>query len=83
MSDICGYRKLDPGWRACVWRITDFPGISNSPHRLEPGSSAEAGAGRDRQSDRELTLGWVGEYQSGACKVKKEIPDKSGRGISA
>lgn len=27
---------------------------------LEPGSPAEAGAGRDRQSDRELTLGWVG-----------------------
>jgi hypothetical protein len=42
---------------------------------LEPGSLAEAGAGRDRLSDRELTLGWVSEYASGVCKVKKEIPD--------
>jgi hypothetical protein len=41
---------------------------------LEPGSPAEAGAGRDRQSDRDLTLGWVREYESGVCKVKKEIP---------
>jgi len=43
---------------------------------LEPGSPAEAGAGRDRQSDRNLKLGWVREYESGVCKVKKEIPPK-------
>jgi hypothetical protein len=43
---------------------------------LEPGSPAEAGAGRDRQSDRDLTLGWVSDYESGVCKVKKEIPGK-------
>ena len=41
---------------------------------LEPGSPAEAGAGRDRQSDRDLTLGWVREYESAVCKVKTEIP---------
>ena len=41
---------------------------------LEPGSPAEAGAGRDRQSDRDLTLGRVSDYESGVCKVKKEIP---------
>ena len=41
---------------------------------LEPGSPAEAGAGRDRQSDRDLTLGWVREYESAVCKVKEEIP---------
>jgi len=41
---------------------------------LEPGSPAEAGAGRDRQSDRNLMLGWVREYESAVCKVKKEIP---------
>jgi len=44
---------------------------------LEPGSLAGAGAGRDRLSDRDLTLGWVREYESGVCKVKKEIPDES------
>jgi len=44
---------------------------------LEPGSLAEAGAGRDRLSDRDLTLGWVREYESGVCKVKKEIPAKT------
>ena len=43
---------------------------------LEPGSPAKAGAGRGRQSDRDLTLGWVREYASGVCKVKKEIPAK-------
>ena len=43
---------------------------------LEPGSPAEARAGRDRQSDRDLTLGWVREYESAVCKVKTEIPDK-------
>src|ERR1019366_2880341 len=42
---------------------------------LEPGSPAGAGAGRDRQSDRDLTLGRVSDYESGVCKVKKEIPD--------
>ena len=41
---------------------------------LEPGSPAEAGAGRDRQSDHDLTLGWVSDYESAVCKVKKEIP---------
>ncbi len=41
---------------------------------LEPGSPAETGAGRDRQSDRNLMLGWVREYESAVCKVKKEIP---------
>jgi len=41
---------------------------------LEPSSPAEAGAGRDRQSDRDLTLGWAREYESGVCKVKREIP---------
>jgi len=41
---------------------------------LEPSLPAEAGAGRNRQSDRDLTLGWVREYESGVCKVKKEIP---------
>jgi len=35
---------------------------------LEPGSPAEAGAGRDRQSDRDLTLGWVTEYESQSQK---------------
>jgi hypothetical protein len=40
---------------------------------LKPGSSAEAGAGRDRQSDHDLTLGWVREYALGFVKVK-EIP---------
>jgi len=40
---------------------------------LEPGSPAEAGAGRDRPSDRDFTLGWVREYESAVCKVKKEI----------
>ena len=44
---------------------------------LEPGSLAGAGAGRDRLSDRDLTLGWVREYESGVCKVKKEIPAKT------
>jgi hypothetical protein len=41
---------------------------------LEPGSPAEAGAGRGRQSDRDLTLGWVSGCESAVCKVKKEIP---------
>jgi hypothetical protein len=41
---------------------------------LEAGSPAQPGAGRDRQSDRDLTLGWVREYESAVCKVKKEIP---------
>ena len=44
---------------------------------LEPGLPAEAGAGRDRQSDRDLTLGWVREYESAVCKVKKVIPAKT------
>ncbi len=39
---------------------------------LEAGSPAEAGAGRDRQSDRDLTQGWISEYESAVCKVKKE-----------
>jgi hypothetical protein len=43
---------------------------------LEPGLPAEAGAGRGRQSDRDLTLGWVSEYESAVCKVKKKIPAK-------
>lgn len=43
---------------------------------LEPGSPAEAGAGCDRQSDRDLTPGWVSDYESAVCKVKKEIPGK-------
>ncbi len=38
---------------------------------LEPGSPAEAGAGRDRQSDRELTLGWLRTHELAVCKVKK------------
>jgi hypothetical protein len=40
---------------------------------LVHGSAAEAGAGRDRQSDRDLTLGWVSAYESAVCKEKKEI----------
>jgi hypothetical protein len=40
---------------------------------LEHGSAAEAGSGRDRQSDRDLTLGWVSAYESAVCKEKKEI----------
>ncbi len=47
---------------------------SEAVQGLEPGSPAEAGAGRDRQSDRDLTLSWVRDYESGVCKVKKEIP---------
>jgi hypothetical protein len=43
---------------------------------LEPRSTAEAGAGRGHQSDRDLTLGWVREYESAVCIVKKEIPGK-------
>jgi hypothetical protein len=43
---------------------------------LDPGSPAEAGACRDRQSDRDLTLGWVRD-ESAVCKVKKEIPVQS------
>jgi hypothetical protein len=53
-------KRTDVGPRGC-------PG-------LEPGSPAEAGAGRDCQSDRDLTLGWVRECESAVCKVKKEIP---------
>jgi hypothetical protein len=41
--------------------------------RLVHGSAAEAGAGRDSQSDRDLTLGWVSAYESAVCKEKKEI----------
>jgi len=43
---------------------------------LEPGSPAEAGAGRDRQLDRDLTLSWVRDYEWAVCKGKKEIPVK-------
>jgi hypothetical protein len=35
-------------------------------------SPAQAEAGRDPQSDRDLTLSSVKGYESGACKVKKE-----------
>ena len=37
-----------------------------------PARQSEAGAGRDRQSDRDLTLGWISEYESAVRKVKKE-----------
>jgi hypothetical protein len=43
---------------------------------LEPGSPADAGAGRDRQPGRDLTLSSVRGYESGVLKVKKEIPVK-------
>jgi hypothetical protein len=41
---------------------------------LEPGSPADAVAGRDRQKGRDLTLSSVKGYESGVLKVKKEIP---------
>src|SRR5208282_4437624 len=60
---------------SCVFRVDGVLRWVHIRHnRLEPGSPAEAGAGRDRQSDRDLTLGWVRGYESAVCKVKKEIP---------
>jgi len=41
---------------------------------LEPGLPAAAGAGLDRQPDRDLTLGSVRDYVSCVWKVKMEIP---------
>ena len=43
---------------------------------LEPGSPADAGAGRDRRPGHDLTLSSVRGYESGVLKVKKEIPVK-------
>jgi hypothetical protein len=40
----------------------------------EPGSSADAGAGPDRQQRRDLTLSSVRGYESGVLRVK-EIPE--------
>ena len=42
---------------------------------LEPGSPADAGASRDRQPGRDLTLSSVRGYESGVLRVKKEIPE--------
>jgi hypothetical protein len=28
-------------WKSCVWRITDFPRISNSPHTRRPNSGTK------------------------------------------
>ena len=42
--------------------------------RVNTGEVVEAEAGRDRQPDRDLTLGWVRTYELAVCKVKKEIP---------
>jgi hypothetical protein len=41
----------------------------------EPGSTADAGAARDRQPGRDLTLSSVRGYESGVLRVKKEIPE--------
>ena len=57
----------NPFPRAPVWAREAVEG-------LEPGSPADAGAGRDRQSGRDLTLRSVRGYESGVLKVIKEIP---------
>jgi hypothetical protein len=57
-----------------------FPRAAESPceavEGLEPGSPADAGAGRDRQPGRHLTPSSVRGYESGVLKVNKEIPDE-------
>jgi len=42
----------------------------NADLRIDPGSPAEAGSGRDRQPSRDLTLSSVRRYESGVLKVK-------------
>jgi ABC-2 type transport system ATP-binding protein len=58
-----------------------FPSAAESAceavERLEPGSPADAGAGRDRQPGDNLTLSSVRGYESCVLKVKKEIPVKA------
>ena len=41
---------------------------------LEPGSPAEAGAGRESSAGADLTLISVRDHKTGVLKVKKEIP---------
>jgi hypothetical protein len=41
---------------------------------LEPGSPADTGAARARQTGHDLTLSWVKGYKLGVWTVKKEIP---------
>jgi hypothetical protein len=43
-------------------------------NNVNNGSPADAGAGRDRQPGRDLTLSSVKGYESGVLRVKKEIP---------
>ena len=57
----------NPTSRASEWACKEAEGV-------EPGSSAAAEVGHDRQPGRNLMPGSVRSYELGVWKVKKEIP---------
>ncbi len=74
----CGQNRSGASKAADQYVKNPFPraaeSVCEAVEGLEPGSPADAVAGRDRQTGRDWTLSSVKSYESGVLKVKKEIP---------